>query len=74
MEKSTSLSTESEMESILEIKTSKEDSMILALGLTAGNFAWQLLSAKPNFFVALERSYFQAMAIFFYFLTSKMWP
>jgi hypothetical protein len=71
MEKSTSLSTESEMESILEIKTSKEDNMILALGLTAGNFAWQLLSAEPNFLVALERSYFQAVAIFAYFLTLK---
>jgi hypothetical protein len=46
--------------------------MILALGLTVGNFAYQLFLAEPNFLVALERSYFQALAIFFYFLTSKM--
>ena len=46
--------------------------MILALGLTVGNFAYQLFLAEPDFFVALERSYFQALAIFLYFLTSKI--
>jgi hypothetical protein len=33
------------------------------LGLVAGNFSYQLMQQTPNIWVAVERSYFQIIAV-----------
>ena len=38
------------------------------LALAVGNFLYQLIQAEPNWFVAVERSWFQAWAVGFYAL------
>jgi hypothetical protein len=34
-----------------------------SVGLTAGNFVWQLMTGDPQWNIAVERSFFQLMAI-----------
>ena len=46
--------------------------MEVIIGLTLGNFAYQLFTAEPNMAVALERSFFQATAIGVYILYKKV--
>lgn len=46
--------------------------MLVILGLTFGNFAYQLLTTEPNMVVAFERSFFQATAIGVYILYNKV--
>lgn len=37
--------------------------MLLASGLAAGNFFYQFIQAEPNYWTALDRSFFQACAL-----------
>lgn len=46
--------------------------MLVVVGMAAGNFIYQMLAAEPNFFVALERSFFQAVAVLAYIFFSKV--
>lgn len=36
----------------------------LGAALVIGNFLWQLMGSEPNWTIAAERSYFQAVALF----------
>jgi hypothetical protein len=46
--------------------------MLVIVGLAAGNFIYQMFMAEPNFLVAFERSFFQAIAVFAYIIASKV--
>lgn len=39
------------------------DCFIVSIGLTCGNFLYQFFQNNPDYFLALERSYFQLTAI-----------
>ena len=43
--------------------------LMLAAGLTIGNFVWSALSGKRDWDIAFERSYFQTAAILIYIFT-----
>ena len=46
--------------------------LLLIGGLTVGNFLYQTwFVSEPNFFMAFERSYFQAVAIVAYVFMSR---
>ncbi len=45
---------------------------MVAFGLSAGHFAYQLLMTEPQFVVALERSFFQTVAIIVYTVVLRM--
>jgi len=45
--------------------------LLLIGGLTVGNFLYQMFMSEPNFFLAFERSYFQAVAIVAYVFMSR---
>lgn len=46
--------------------------MIVVLGLIAGNFAYQwIFQVDPNWATAAERSLFQAIAVWIYWLFDK---
>lgn len=42
------------------------------IGLTAGNYFWQLIQDPPQWEIAFERSFFQAVAILTVVLFSRM--
>lgn len=37
--------------------------LVLIFGLSAGNLIYQMFMADPNFLLAFERSFFQAVAV-----------
>lgn len=39
--------------------------LMLAIGFLIGNFVWQYFGAAPNYELAMERTYFQAIAMIF---------
>lgn len=46
----------------------------VTIGLTVGNFVFQFLASEPNWMVALDRSFFQFLAImvFMWLVDRKM--
>lgn len=42
------------------------------IGLTGGHFVYQMLLSEPNFLVATERSFFQAVAIVCFVVICKI--
>ena len=46
--------------------------MLVIVGLAIGNFIYQMFMAEPNYFVALERSFFQAIAVVAYIFFTKV--
>lgn len=44
---------------------------LLFLSLAAANFAYQFMSGEPNWRAATERSYFQGVALFCYWLSIR---
>lgn len=47
------------------------NAVIIALSLAAGNFVYQMLFGGPDWAVAIERSFFQILAIGTYVLVSN---
>jgi len=47
--------------------------LIVFIGLVAGNILAQWLNADPQYFVALERSYFQGCAVLTYWAMDKFY-
>lgn len=43
----------------------KLNKFIMALSLTSGNYAYQYLSDYPDYAIAFDRSYYQAVAMIF---------
>lgn len=46
--------------------------ILILCSLAAGNFAWQYTTGNPNWASAIERTYFQGVALFCYWLTCKV--
>jgi hypothetical protein len=42
------------------------------MGLVSGNFSYQLMSHTPDFSVAMERSYFQIVAVLICFFVDRL--
>jgi len=45
------------------------NTLIMAILFLFGNFVYQLLQVAPDYFVAIERSFFQALAMVFIVFT-----
>lgn len=45
--------------------------ILILCSLAAGNFAWQLTSGNPQWGDAIERTYFQGVALLCYWLTIR---
>jgi len=56
------------------VKLDLFSAITVALGLTIANFAWQALGGDPQWAVAGERSFFQAMAVVACWLSARTAP